>query len=178
MLYNLTDPESGQLSILYQKWKESPEFYGKEMSDTVDKIIYSTLNGQSLQPIYKKFEEKADLIQELRYLCFKKLGNISNPTNKRIFNFLKISIVLALKDKTRRVGKRLDREPIERAILGEKSPRSSTSFFYFNDQLLEDVATLLSDGETKQDICKLLNITRSQLNKQVKKLKVIYSEKA
>lgn len=171
----IVDPEQGQLSILYTKWRNNPTQYQKEMADTIDKIIYSTLARQSLQPIYWRIEDRDDLIQELRLLCFSKLQRISNPTNKRIFNFLRISIILGLKDMTRKVGKRMDRELREVEVLGEKT--RETSIFYFNDGLLEKIATLLSNGESRQDICTKLQITRGRLNKEIEKLRNIYSDK-
>lgn len=164
----------GQLYTLYMKWKSSPKEYGEEMAVTIDKIIYSTLHRQTLEPIYRKIEDRDDLIQELRFLCFKKLANITEPSNKRIFNFLRISIQLALKDKARKVGKRLDREAVEEHILGEKSQPISL-LFYFNDEQLENIATLLAVGETKQSICSQLSITRTTLNKELAKLREIYA---
>ena len=172
----LISSDQGQLISLYHKWKESPNEYGNEMAATIDKIIYSTLHRQSLLPVYWKFEDRDDLMQELRLLCFQKLNKITDPSNKRIFNFLRISIKLALLDKTRKVGKRLDREPKEVEILGEKS-KTLPSLFYFNDELLEQVATLISNGETQQYICKKLNISRTRYNKEINRLKNIYHEK-
>lgn len=171
-----TKPELGQLITLYSKWKENPSQYGQAMAETVDKIIYSTLHRQSLEPIYWRVEDRDDLMQELRLLCFQKLNRITNPTNKRIFNFLRISIKLALKDRTRKVGKRLDREEKESEFLGERVMDMPT-FFYFNDVLLEQVATLIASGETKQKICSTLNISRTKLNREVSRLKVIYNDK-
>lgn len=176
MTRDILDPRQGQLSTLYSKWKEHPSEYGYEMAETVDKIIYSTLHKQNLEPIYWKFEDRDDLIQELRMLCFQKLNRISDPSNKRIFNFLRISIKLALKDKARKVGKRLDREETESEILGEKVKNVPTLFF-FDDTLLEQIATLLANGETKQHVCSTLSISRTKLNKEIDRLRVIYSDK-
>lgn len=170
----LNHDSEGQLITLYNKWIVSPKEYDQEMSETVDRIIHSTLNRQSLEPIYRKIEERTDLIQDLRFLCFKKLRNIQNPTNKRIFNFLRISISLALKDKARKVGKRLDREPIECDALKERA-KVMPSIFYFNDPMLEKVATFLSEGESKRNICTILKISRSKLKQEIEKLKVMYN---
>lgn len=176
MIQDTNDPKHGQLSTLYLKWKESPNEYGNEMAETIDKIIYSTIKRQSLFPIYRKTEDVDDLMQELRYLCFQKLNKITDPSNKRIFNFLRVSIKLALKDKARKVGKKLDREEVECEILGEK-PKLIDPVFYFNDLLLEQVATLLSIGETKQNVCSKLGITRTRLDREIERLKVMYSDK-
>jgi hypothetical protein len=176
MVQDKNDPKHGQLSSLYLKWKESPNEYGNQMAETVDKIIFSTINRQSLHPIYRKIEDHDDLIQELRYLCFQRLNKINEPTNKRIFNYLRISIKLALKDKARKVGKRLDRESIEIDVLSEKV-KPLDPLFYYNDTLLEQVATLLANGETKQNICSILSITRGKLDKEIDRLKVMYSDK-
>jgi biotin operon repressor len=53
----------------------------------------------------------------------------------------------------------------------------SPSVFYFNDDFLEKVATLLSEGETKESICKKLGITRGNLNKQISRLRGIYGKR-
>jgi hypothetical protein len=176
MIADILDPKHGQLSVLYLKWKDSPEEYGAEMAETVDKIIFSTLHRQPLQPIYWKIEDKDDLLQELRAMCFQKLNRITNPDNKRIFNYLRVSIKLALKDKSRKVGKRLDREEKEAEVLGEKT-KSFPTLFYFNDIRLEQIATLIASGETKQNICSQLNISRTVLKREIERLRIIYYEK-
>jgi hypothetical protein len=169
--------EQGHLVNLYFSWLEDPQTHGKEMAETIDKIIYSILQKYSTDPIYRRIEDREDLLQDLRLLCIKKLHNIKDPTNKRIFNFLKISIKLALLDKTRRVGKFLDREAKEQEVLGEKVKDPMSFTFCFGDDTLDKVATLLAYGETKQNICTQLGISRSKLNQQIDKLKVIYHEK-
>ena len=167
-----TNIDTGQLYTLYLNWKADPKRYGQEMAETVDKIIRSTVSRQSLMPVYRRFEDSEDLIQDLRYLCFKKLQNIENPSNKRIFNYLRVSISLALKDKARKVGKRMDREPIEASTLGEKKDYD-TSYLSFGDPLLDQIAIMLANKESKQAIVDQLGIDRLQLDKQINKLKCI-----
>ena len=65
---------------------------------------------------------------------------------------------------------------MECEILGEK-PKLIDPVFYFNDLLLEQVATLLSIGETKQNVCSKLGITRTRLDREIERLKVMYSDK-
>lgn len=173
---DLISPNNGQLSLLYLKWKDDPSRYGEEMVNTINSIIHYTLNKQSLEPIYRRTEDVEDLYQELRVLCFQKLDKITDPSNKRIFNYLRVSISLALKDRARRVGKKLDREAQEAEILGEKT-KSFPTLFYYGDEMLEQVATLLANGETKQSICLNLKIKRTELDKQIDRLKVIYNDK-
>ncbi len=168
-MIDILGKDQGQLSILYQKWMENPSQYGQEMAITVDKIIHSTLATQRLRPIYWRTEELEDLMQDLRLLCFKNLRNIKNASNKSIFNYLRISIIFYLKDKTRKVGKYLDREEKENEVLGGKV--INTTMFCFGDTRLDQIAYLLSHGETKQNICSMLGITRSTLNKDINKLK-------
>lgn len=174
----IIDQDQGQLSILWHKWKNNKPAYDHEIAIVIDKLIFSTLQRQSLCPIYRRFEDREDLIQELRLLCIQKLNNIdaTRANNKSIFLYNKISVSFALKDKARKVGKRLDREEKEAEILGEKATPVATPFF-FNDKLLEQVATLVASGETKQSICKTLKISRNRLNKEVDKLRVIYNDK-
>lgn len=168
-------PPTDHLLNLYLNWKKSPSQFNEEMAETVDKIIFSTLSRQRLNPIYKRIEDHEDLIQDLRILCFQKLTKISNPTNKRIFNYLKISINLALRDKARKVGKFLDRESKEAEILGDRK-KSTPPMLFYNNSLLENIAKLLAEGETKQNICSILSITRTKLNKEIQKLRTIYNE--
>jgi hypothetical protein len=174
----IIDESQGQLSILWHKWKDNKPAYDHEIAQVIDKMIFSTLQKQTLCPIYRRFEDREDLIQELRLLCLQKLNNIdsSRTDNKSIFLYNKISISFALKDKARKVGKRLDREEQEAEILGEKHSPIGTPFF-FNDTLLEQVATLVASGETKQSICNILNVSRNRLNKEIEKLRVIYNDK-
>ena len=172
----IVNPKHGQLSTIYNKWRNSPEIYEKEMTETIDKIIYTVLGKNSLRPVYRRFEDESDLLQDLRLLCFQRLNKLKNDENKSIYNYLGISSNFALKDKARKVGKRLDREQKEAEILGEKKKQSPT-LFYFNDILLESVATMLASGETKQDICNKLDISRTKLKKEIEKLKVIYGNK-
>lgn len=172
---NTLNKEDGQLSVLYRKWKEDPDKYSFELSQTVDKIIYSTLSRQSLQPFYWRTEDRDDMIQDLRVLCWKKLNNINPPiTNKRIFNFLRVSIKLALKEKARKVGKRLDREAVEYKAISTYSQVSEP--FSLGDPVLDRVAFLLLSGQTKSNIREELNLSRGKLNKYIDKLREIYKE--
>lgn len=168
-----TFSNDNHLLDLYSKWLIFPEQYQEEMAITIDKIIFSTLSKQHLQPIYRRFEDVSDLHQDLRLLCFKALTRIENPTNKRIFNFLKITIEYGLKDKARQVGKRLDREQIEAESLCRFHSQSEP-FFHFGDKILNQVATLLASGETKVSICKELNLTKAELNKKIEALRKNY----
>lgn len=170
--------DQGQLLDIYLKWKVDPATYGAEMSTTIDKIINSTLSKQSLVPVYRKIEDRDDLLQDLRLLCLQKLHKIEEPTNKRIFNFLRVSISLALKDKARKVGKRLDRENTETSTINNYlTDHSLQPMFHFGDQKLETVATLLASGYNKQEILRELKMTRTDLEKELVKLRTLYSEK-
>jgi hypothetical protein len=156
---------------LYNNWIVNPKDFNEEMKEVIDKIIYSTVRKQSLDPIYRRIEDNDDLAQELRALCFSKLRKISEPTNKRIYNYLKVCIKLNLKDRCRKVGKYLDREVIENSILGDKNPNN---FFCFGDSMLDRIAYLLAYGSPKKDICLELNISRPKLQKEIERLKEFY----
>lgn len=162
-----------ELVNLYNKWLKDPNIYGDQMSKLVDKIIHSTLNSQSLSPIYLRFEDKEDLIQDMRVMCFSKLRKVTNPDNKRIFNFLRVSIKFTLKDKTRKTGKRMDRESIEQKLLADKLTYNSSHYLHPNDHL-NKVANMLSEGYNKGEICQVLNLTRSKLERNIEELREYY----
>lgn len=162
-----------ELLTLYNKWLNDPHRYGEAMAKVVDKIIYSTLNSQSLSPIYHRFEDKEDLIQDMRVICFKSLKKVTEPTNKRIFNFLRISIEFTLKDKTRRTGKRMDREKIEKQTLCDKLTYVSSHYLHPDEQT-NSIANMLSHGYNKTEICKTLSISRNNLEKKIEELKEYY----
>jgi DNA-binding transcriptional regulator YiaG len=154
-------PSQDHLLRLYSAWRENPASYGEEMLEAVDKIITLQLKRYPNAPIYWRVEEKKDLIAELRLLCFQKLGKITNPTNKRIYNYLRCSIALALKDKTRKVCKQMDREDIENAALMD-TPQDFLHPLFLNDELQTKVANLLIQGETRESIRESLKLSRGE----------------
>lgn len=169
----------GHLSSLFLKWKRDPELWGEEMAKTVDSIIYYSLKRQSLHPVFRKYEDDEDLIQELRLLCFERLHKVQNPTNKRLFNYLQVSIRLGLMDKTRRVGKLMDRDRIISNVAPGKTmePDFSNDYFNFGNTLTNQVATLLSEGYSKSKIKKMLKVSSNKMAEIIKELKSIYEKK-
>jgi hypothetical protein len=180
---------------LYTKWGANKKLHEVEMASTIDKIIYSTIAKKSNLPFYRRFEEKEDLIQDLRFLCFQKLSKsvdisldkysiylkscqeknvaaLKYPVwcNKTLFNYIRITIEYHLLDKNRKVGKQMDREEVEDDILGENRQTNALSFC-FGDGILDQVATLLAHGQTKQNICSELKISRVELQDAIERIK-------
>lgn len=167
--------ENTQLVDLFNKWKTNRKLYDNEMVETLDKILYSTIGRERLRPFYWRYESYEDMIQDLRVLCYRKLDKITDPTNKRIFNYIRITVKLGLMDKARKVGKQLDREVFEKAEVSEVFHTDDTVFF-FDDPLLENVATALSNGYNQKFIRESFGLTAKQYNNAIKKLREIYKD--
>jgi len=161
----------GQLAALYSVWKQNPKSYNAELSITIDKIINKVTKGMSFNSIHG-LEDKDDLMQELRLACIKAFYRIEAPyTNKRIYNFLKSSIIWHLKIKNRKLSKHIIRKPLEAKILAPK--KFELSIFEFGDNTINEVAYLFGQGYTKTEVCKELKLTKYGLNKIVNKLREI-----
>ena len=157
---------------LYTKWHENPKEYDEEMRNMIDKIIYFSMQKFKTLPIYYRTEEKDDLIQDLRLMCFSRLKQkIDNPSNKRIFNYLKICIRGRLLDHTKRVGRYMDRDRVELPVKDHSDIPTD-----FGSKTANQVASLLSRGEKKSDICKHLNLTKKEYLDSVNQIKNYYEE--
>lgn len=168
----------GPLSLLYENWVKDPKSYEDQLRITIDKIIYSTLGRQKVSPYYWRYEDREDMIQDLRVLCWRRLNKIKPPiTNKRLFNYLRITIVLALKERARKIGKILDRENLETKVLGVGTSIQPEPFS-FGDAMLDQVATLLVYKASRKDISRLLDISTYRVNWYIGKLRAIYKEKS
>lgn len=168
---------STQLETLYQKWKANPQAYGQEMAETVDRIIHFVLGKWYIPPLLE-YEDKEDLVSSLRLLCFQKMENIVNPTNKRIFNYLTISINLTLRHLQRKVKKGLTR-PIPPFV--DKSSKdvhidSPSLNLIFNDPQTTRVAELLSRGYTREDIRSTEGLSRTEIEKIIEQIKKVVTE--
>lgn len=166
-----TDPNNNHLLVLYQQWKANPEKYQEAWAKVIDSVIHSTLATTSLRPFYWRVEELEDLYQELRALLFKKLNRIQNPTNKRIFNFLRITIKFYLREKARTVGKRMDRENIENSHLGEQIKTPDENLVLFADPQMNEVAQLLIAGRTRKEIRSRTDLSVSAFNNVMANIK-------
>lgn len=171
MKYNRkATPDQDHLLVLYSRWMDNKKQYGGQMAEAIDRIITTVLAKHPVPPFYRRTEDKADLLGELRLLCLQRLERIENPTNKRIYNYLRVSIELYLKDKSRKVGRQIDREDVENDFLGEKTKYPSLGFC-FGDPTAEQVANMLAHGETKQSIRERLDLSRTELEDVIENIK-------
>jgi hypothetical protein len=152
----------------YFSWKANPQDLAFPQS--VDRIIFKTISRTNLRPFYHKYEEYEDLIQELRYVCFKRLKNLQDPTSKRIYNFLRVTIDFTLKEQARRVGKLIDRKECTMVQIKEPIYHITSNLFFVND-VMNDVALLLIQKYSKKEISKELGIPVRSLNKFIQKIK-------
>lgn len=163
-------PNQDHLLRLYTAWKEDPASYGEEMLEAVDKIINLQLKRYPNAPTYRRTEDREDLVSELRLLCFRKLSKITNPTNKRIYNFLRCSVSLALRDKNRKVCRQLDKEKIENSVLAE-TPEEFISPLFLNNEIQTKVANMLIRGDTRESIRETLGISRGEFTNIIDAIK-------
>lgn len=126
-------------------------------------------------PIHYKTEGYEDLVQDLRLACFSALSRVENPTNKRLYNFLKTTVEYKLMDKAKRVRKRLTLDVKER-----ESHRLSTEIpepIVFGNSLDNMVADLLSKGYTREQIRTITDIKKSELTRSLERIERAYKEK-
>lgn len=163
---------------LYIKWKADPATYSKQMSETIDKIIFTTIRNKSLYKI-DLYEDNLDVLQDLRVRCFKALNLIKPPlSNKRIYWYFVAHIKWALKTKKANVAKYLSGEVEATQMRSGDVLRfySEPAVFNFGDELTNQVAELLSDGHNKGSVCKQLNISRKKLNTIISNIRNTYLE--
>lgn len=162
-----------QLLTLYNKWVADPHTYNPAMAQTVERIIRWVLARKPDRGIYYRIEDQDDLLQDLKTICFKKLQTVENPTNKRIFNRLRLAVLYGLKDRARKLSKYIDREEIENTLL---VPVQSEPLPDFGERPLNTLADYLSSGYGKRKICKELAITPQIYEEMVGRLRQYYQE--
>lgn len=162
-----------QLFTLYSKWVIDPQSYNEEMGQTVERIVRWVLSRKPDQSIYYRIEDRDDLVQDLKLVCFRKLQTVENPTNKRIFNRLRLAVLYALKDRARKLSKYIDREEIENTLC---SPVKSDPLPDFGEKELNTLADYLASGYGKRKICKELAITPKLYEDMLEQLRQYYKE--
>lgn len=160
--------KTGDLYETYLKWKRDPERYGDQMSVRIDRIIHKALSNKGHDPIYYKTEDRDDMIQDIRVAVIKALNRVENPDNKRLYNYLRVTVDGAWLDRNRKLGRMLDREKVLSTLPMDNC--YVMEVFSFRDPLLQDIARLLLDKTSEQEICSKLNISKSVLKK--KKLEI------
>lgn len=182
----------GHLSDLYLRWKNDPKKWEAEMLETIDKIISATVGSQFRKSMnYRPFECDADLRQELRVVCFEKVlprikytaapGTCMVQLNKRLYNYLKMSIINHLKDFRDRTSLRRRRDDsVFSHQRGQISKRKDSTPLEFALSVFEDstkeVAQLLAGGEKKKGICRKLQMKPSEYDRHLKILQKHYKE--
>jgi hypothetical protein len=158
------------LYYLFLKWKSDPDTYGHLMLDTVDKIITDTIKRNPNPAIDEKLEELDDLRQDLRVKCFSLLKNkinidnlLPHEANKKIYNYLQVTITYFLMDKHKDVRRRKESE---RNILNETIPafiEDEHEIIQFQNPTHNEIARLRIQGFNFQEIRDKLNLSQSQL---------------
>lgn len=167
-----------QLVNAFLSWRDNKELSSKEMSDTLDRIILSTLRSKyrSTQ-LYHKTEDFDDLLQDIRYICLRRLANVQPPyTNKRIYNYLSLSIKMYLKEKTRNTCKKLDKEKVEHHLTPAGSGSIETSSFFL-DPTLDTILNYRFAGLHWTEIKQKLSLSTRELNRLRKEMEHRYYEK-
>ena len=70
----------------------------------------------------------------------------------------------------------MDREGIENEVLGEELATRPDYDLCFGDSVMDEVAYLLSSGQTKERIREAVNLTRGQLERIISQLRAVYLE--
>lgn len=162
-----------QLLTLYTKWVDNPVEYNTQMAQTVERIIRWVLARKPDRAIYYRIEDQDDLLQDLKTICFRKLQTVENPTNKRIFNRLRLAVLYGLKDRARKLSKYMDREEIENMLCNPLKPDPLPDF---GEESLNILADYLSSGYGKRKICKELEISPKIYEQMVDQLRQYYQE--
>lgn len=159
---------------LYLDWQRTGKM-SDELCCALDRIIGSCLTKFRTPTIYWRTEDQDDLLQELRLVALGCLRSIKDPTNKRIFNYIKISIRRYLGRRALRLAKKMDREAIENKVLRETAVALIHPDFLFLEPKLAQVATLIVAKYSKAEIRGLLHLTPQQLAECESQLKEIYA---
>lgn len=163
-----------QLLELYLRWKEDPKTYESQMLETVSKVIHFTLGKMRVKGSYRSFEEYEDLKQDILFTLYRvALPNIKNPTNKRIFNYLKYCVIRYVQQKKKSAitknTKELDYITEERT-----SEYSMSCLPEFGDPQTQKIAELLSMKYTRKEIKAILSIKSKDLQESIEKIKEYY----
>ena len=112
---------------------------------------------------------ETDVIQDLRLLLLNKLREIKDPSNKRIYNFLKSHVYWALKIKRRTLKKNiLNHAKMEKPV----TEKTETYLFLTGDNTLQHIASLLIQGYTAKEIKSKLDISTTNYKKYIERIKV------
>ena len=194
---------STQLVKLIRNYKLDPPAYQKQLTDTITKIIRSVLSKEGYTPIRKELEEVDDLIQDLRLLCLKLINKSvieapqNNPTssntnidtermdrilNKKVYNYLTVSLTYALMYKLRKISKMEARSKIETALInsGFKNKEVNTiedeviepyPGLFLENSLERKVSNLLANGYTKREVRNYLCLKEKEMKKVLQNIK-------
>ena len=162
---------------LFLNWKESKDEYSLEMANTLDRIINSVLKPRTgAVQLYYKTEDFEDLLQDIRFICLKRLANVKPPyTNKRLFNYLALSIKLYLKEKTRNTCRKLDKEKVEHHLTPTASGIDTSPFFLEPD--LDKVLSLRMAGFSWVEVKDKLAISSNELQRRRQEMEKRFNEK-
>lgn len=159
----------------YLLWKSDPQRYSQKMADVVESIIRSVVATERVYTL-AGVEDTEDLLQELRLNAFRCLSKVVEPTNKRLFNYLKHSTRLKIKEHSRGVGKRLEKKSLyethaKKTFRGYKHDVIEEPILNFEDERKEGIVRLAYQGYDPKDICEKLSISRRTYTRLVRDIK-------
>lgn len=156
----------------YKGWLLGCDRSEKELLAVIDALVMSTIGRTAVLPLHRPCEDVSDLVQHLRAVGFAALRRIENPTSKRIYNYLRVSIYGALLTKSNSVKRSRIKDSLAPRT-GSSPADSGLPTFY--DPLIDEVARLLSEGLSRAQIMKTMNITRHTLTKTIDIIKEVYT---
>jgi hypothetical protein len=174
--------DNNHLVLLLERYKTAPIIFEKDLVKTIDKIINDTIRGNKYISTFKNMESFDDTFQDLRLVCLKVINKLKPPiNNKRIYNYLVISIRFAILEKAKNLSKFIDREqknlPLQDFKNTKKDDLIFDSVFIFNDHELDSIADYLKEGNTKKYIRDELKLSQGKLEKILSNMKDIINDK-
>lgn len=179
----MTNKDNTDILDVYLLWKEDPAKYGYLMDDRVSKIINYLVKTRKINFFPdERTEEFDDLFQQAKIWVFDRvLPNITEPTAKRIFNYIHINLRFKfLLGGRAKIAKVIDNNYAELQhgieVINSKDEYYNRSIER-NDAILFDcidrmeltskekkLAKLLAQGYTKPDLVEDYNLTPSEWN--------------
>lgn len=170
------DRYQDHLLNLYLKWEKEPIKYEQDMVNAVEGIARKTLITYGYSPVYWRIEDQEDLLQDLRIAGVQSLHKIKNPTNKRIYNYIKLTLQRVLIKRSYKLARYIDRESSQQCW--EQSSETDTDFLDITDPKLRTIAKLISSYETEKSICEFLQISKEDFQQYTQQLREIYADAA
>jgi len=184
---------STHLIDLIRAYKKDPGKYGTELTETIDKIIYTAANLEGYKPYRKGREDWCDVVQDLRILLFRRItekvvcdGCDMAALNKRAYNYLKITARLEIRCKLRHIYDRIKCEDKATVVMCRRGDFTQPSVdalreepfpgVVFADENDKTIADLLSKGYNQRSICTLTGMSAWSVHMSVVRIKEALKE--